>query len=104
MKEAVMDSDLPDPNGPRHRWEPAHVECCSGYRDEETPRAVFLGGIRFPVAEVLSRQRVRDSRTGLTTETFQCRLEAGWPVSLERSEDGSWRVRRSASFFCGGNK
>jgi len=97
-----MDSDLPDSNDPRRRWEPARVESYSGYRDGETPRAVFLGGIRFPVAEVLSRERVRDSRTGLTAETFQCRLEAGWPVSLERSEDGSWRVRRSASFFCGG--
>jgi hypothetical protein len=93
-----------DSNDPRHRWEPAHVECYSGHREGETPRAVTLGGIRFPVAEVLSRKRVRDSRTGLTAETFQCRLEAGWPVSLERSEDGSWRVRRSASFLgAGGN-
>jgi hypothetical protein len=92
----------PDSNDPRHRWEPARVECYSGHCEGETPRAVTLGGIRFPVAEVLSRERVRDIQTGRTAETFQCRLEAGWPVSLERSEDGSWRVRRSASFFCGG--
>jgi hypothetical protein len=97
-----MDSDLPDSKDPKRRWEPAHVESYSGYQNEETPRAVFLGGIRFPVAEVLSRERVRDSQTGQTTETFQCRLEAGWPVALERSEDGTWRIRRSPSFFCGG--
>ncbi len=89
-----MNSDFPDSSDPRHRWEPARVESYSGYRDEETPRAVRLGGIRFPVAEVLSRARVRDGRTGLTAETFQCRLEAGWTISLERSEDGSWRVRK----------
>lgn len=99
-----MDSDLPGSNDPRHRWEPVRVECYSGYREEETPRAVILGGIRFPVAEVLSRKRARDSRTGLTTETFHCQLEAGWPVSLERSEDGSWRVRRSATFIGAGGK
>ncbi len=97
-----MDSDRSDANIPRQRWEPAHVECYSGNREGETPRAVTLGGIRFPVAEVLSRERVRDVQTGRTAEMFQCRLEAGWPVSLERAEDGSWRVRRSASFFCGG--
>jgi hypothetical protein len=92
----------PDSNDPRHRWETARVECYSGHREGETPRAVTLGGIRFPVAEVLSRERVRDIRTGGTVEMFQCRLEAGWPVSLERSEDGSWRVRRSASFIGAG--
>ncbi|MGA2532830.1 MAG: hypothetical protein ABSG19_07295 [Candidatus Aminicenantales bacterium] len=89
----------PDSNDPRRRWETARVECYSGHREGETPRAVILGGIRFPVAEVLSRERVRDIQTGRTAETFQCRLEAGWPVSLERSEDGSWRVRRSATFI-----
>jgi len=97
-----MGHSCSDSNDPRHRWEPAHVECYSGHREGETPRAVTLGGIRFPVAEVLSRERVRDIQTGRAAEMFQCRLEAGWPVSLERSEDGSWRVRRSASFFCGG--
>ena len=69
------------------------MESYSGYRDEETPRAVRLGGIRFPVAEVLSRARVRDGRTGLTAETFQCRLEAGWTISLERSEDDNVRAQ-----------
>jgi hypothetical protein len=97
-----MDSDHSNSNHPRHRWESARVECYAGYCDGETPRAVFLGGLRFPVAEVLSRERVRDSRTGLTAEMFRCRLEAGWPVSLERSEDGSWRVRLSAAFISAG--
>ncbi len=97
-----MTFEPPDPNDPRYHWEPAHVESYAGYRDEETPRAVFLGGLRFPVAEVLSRKRVLDEATGRTAEAFHCRLEAGWQVCLERSEDGSWRVRRSLSFFCGG--
>lgn len=78
-----------------HRWEPARVECYSGYQDAESPRAVILGGVRFAVAEVLSRKRVRDAATNLTVEIFECRLEAGWPLSLERSEDGSWRIRKN---------
>ena len=78
-----MDFDLPNSNDPQHRWEPARVECYAGYCEEETPRAVFLGGVRFPVAEVLSRERVSDIQTGRTAELFRCRLEAGWPVSLE---------------------
>jgi hypothetical protein len=77
-------------------WEPAQVRCYSGYREEETPRAVVLCGIVFPVAEVLSRRRVCDLVTGAVVEIFECRLEAGWPVSLERSADGSWRIRRNS--------
>ena len=94
VEERDVDKDYSDSSDPRHRWEPARVESYAGWRDEETPRAVRLGGIRFPVAEVLSRARVRDYRTGSTVEAFECLLEAGWTISLERLEDGSWRVRR----------
>jgi hypothetical protein len=86
---------VPEATTGGHRWEPAHVECYAGYCGEETPRAVVLGGIRFVVAEVTSRRRLRDASSERTTEVFECRLEDGWTVSLERSEDGSWRVRKN---------
>jgi hypothetical protein len=85
----------PDTTTGGHRWEPARVECYAGYRGEETPRAVFLCGTRFPVAEVVSRTRHRDVVSGRTVEIFECCLEAGWTVSLERSADSSWRVRQN---------
>ncbi|MEN6310078.1 MAG: hypothetical protein ABFD80_00910 [Acidobacteriota bacterium] len=97
-----MESDQPESSDPRYHWEPVHVECHAGYREDETPRVVFLGGLEFPVAEVLTRKRLRDEATGRIAEAFECRLEAGWQVWLERSEEGSWRVRRSLCFFCGG--
>jgi len=95
MAKAFISSFLQDSGSGGHRWEPARVECYSGYRGEETPRAVILGGVHFPVAEVLSRERLRDIATGLTVEIFCCRLEAGWTLSLERSENGTWRVRKN---------
>ncbi len=78
------------------RWESARVECYSGYREDETPCAVILGGIVFPLAEIISRRRECDAATGAITETFECRLEAGWAVSLARLEDGTWRIRRKS--------
>ncbi len=78
------------------RWESARVECYSGYREDETPRAVILGGIEYPVAEVISQKRECDAATGAVTESFECRLEAGWTVSLARLEDGTWRIRRKS--------
>jgi len=90
-----VSSYVPEPTAAGHRWEPARVECYSGYRGEETPRAVFLCGARLPVAEVVSRKRRREAASGRLTEAYECRLEAGWTISLEHSEDGSWRVRQN---------
>ena len=90
-----MSSDLTDRPDAGHRWEPARVQCYAGYRGDETPRAVILGGTRFPVAGILSRKRVRDASTGREAEIFECRLKAGWTITLERSEDGAWRVRKN---------
>ena len=90
-----MSSDSTDRGVARHRWEPARVECYAGSLGDETPRAIILCGTRLPVAGILSRKRVLDASTGRTTEVFECRLKAGWTVSLERSEDGSWRVRKN---------
>jgi hypothetical protein len=90
-----VSASIPDPKAGGHRWEPACVECYAGYRGDESPRAIVLAGVRLPVAAVISRKRLRDAATGRSVEIFECLLEAGWTVSLERSEDGSWRVRKN---------
>ncbi len=70
----------------------ATVESYSGYRGEETPRALVLDGERFEVAGVLSRKRVLDAATGLRREVWECRLSDGRSVIVERLENGAWRV------------
>jgi hypothetical protein len=75
------------------RWGPVEVECYSGYRAEETPRVVVLSGKRVEVAEVLSRERLRDKATGRTVELFRCRFTDGRALLLEKSEEGAWRAR-----------
>ena len=69
------------------------IECYSGYKENETPRSVVIGGQRIEVAEILERKRVREAGTGATSEVFVCRLEDGERMCLERSEDGSWKIR-----------
>jgi hypothetical protein len=96
-----FNSRRPESSGPEESpgratlasWVRAEVECYSGYRAEETPRAVTLGRKRLDISEVLSRKRLRDNATGRTVEIFLCRLGDGRRVSLERSDDGSWRAR-----------
>ncbi|HVP90284.1 MAG TPA: hypothetical protein VMS75_03600 [Terriglobales bacterium] len=90
-----VSSFISDRAAGRYRWEAAKVECYAGYRGEETPRAITLCGIRLPVSAILSRKRFLDSGTGRTVEIFECRLMAGWTISLERSDDASWRVRKN---------
>ena len=93
--KGYLSSYISDRAAGRHRWEAAKVECYAGYRGEESPRAVTLCGVRFPVSAILSRRRFLDAATRRTVEIYECRLEAGWTISLERSDDNSWRVRKN---------
>jgi hypothetical protein len=70
----------------------ATIECYSGYKGEETPRAVILEGRRLEVRGILSRERALDAATGLTRDIWRCRLDDGRNVTIELSEAGIWRV------------
>lgn len=70
----------------------AYVECYAGYRGEERPQAVTIGGKRFEVVAILSRARVLEASTGLLRRTWRCRLDDGRAATVERFEDGAWRV------------
>jgi|GEM_PF-1591998 len=67
------------------------VEFYSGHRAEETPRAVLTGDTRLEIIEILERRRLMDTDSGLTFETFLCRLENGSQVLIRQEETG-WAV------------
>ena len=68
------------------------VASYSGYRGEETPRAVTVEGARFEVSAVLSRERIMDGVSREIRERWRCRLEDGRVAVLERLSDGTWRA------------
>lgn len=72
--------------------EGAKVESYSGYRGEETPRAVVIDAIRLDVVEILLRKRVLDRADGSIGDVWRCRLADGRDVTVERLENGIWRV------------
>lgn len=63
----------------------------SGYKGEETPRAVLAGGGEYPVEEVLWRKRIVDRTTGKTVEIFACRV-AGQKIEIRRDETGRTEI------------
>lgn len=46
----------------------------AGYRGREIPRAVIIGGKKYPVKEILGIRRNQDLVTGERSEIFKCRL------------------------------
>ncbi len=67
----------------------------SGYKGEETPRAVILGGREYPINEVLWRKRISDRNTGRELEIFGCKV-AGRTIEIRRDDSG-----RSEILFSG---
>jgi hypothetical protein len=60
------------------------VEYYAGFRGEERPLAVYVGGERIDVVKVISSQRVRDNLTGQSKEIFECLLANGQKVKIEK--------------------
>lgn len=70
----------------------------SGYKGEETPRALVVGGREIPVETVLLRTRRRDEATGRVFEAF--RLRAGGRVlTVSKTEDGAWEADPPAALI-----
>ena len=67
------------------------VKYYSGYKGEETPRAVVVGEREFKIEEILERKRVRDQKTGKKYEVFTCKME-GDVVRIEIFESGEWSI------------
>ncbi|MGB7296901.1 MAG: hypothetical protein WBC70_15055 [Candidatus Aminicenantales bacterium] len=63
----------------------------SGYKGQETPRAIVVGAKEYPVEKILWRRRARDKNTGERHELFRCRV-AGQEVTLKISPSGEGRI------------
>jgi hypothetical protein len=62
----------------------------SGYKGQETPRAVRAGNQEYPVEKVLWRRRVLEKDTGEVHDLFRCRI-AGKEYTLKISPSGECR-------------
>jgi len=80
---------------PRAEPVPVRVECHSGWRGEETPRAILLGQERYEVEEVLDRWYDGGADSGRPVlRIFRVRLRTGETVLLEQDEGtGAWSLR-----------
>jgi hypothetical protein len=63
----------------------------SGYKGQETPRAVILAGREYPVEKIIWRKRVREKDTGESFELVRCRV-AGQEVTLRIGRSGDARL------------
>ncbi len=72
------------------------VERYAGYMGDETPRAVFIDGIRLDVVEILLRKRVLDRASNRIRDIWRCRLADGREIVVARLEGEIWRVSAAA--------
>lgn len=63
----------------------------SGYKGDETPKAVIIGKRKFNIEEIISRKRVLDKKTGKKLEIYKCKME-GEIVKIKISESGEWEI------------
>jgi hypothetical protein len=64
----------------------------SGYKDDETPRAVWVDDREYQVREIIWRKRVRDLESGQMVEAFRVKIN-GEIITIERSESGEWSAK-----------
>lgn len=63
----------------------------SGYKGEETPRAVAIGNKEFKIDKVLSRKRIYEQKSRKMYEVFLCKME-GKTVEIRCSKSGEWEI------------
>ncbi len=83
--------DDPQRNGPSGPSEKVSVLCYSGYKGEETPRAIMIGEKEITIEKILSRKRTSDAETGRIREVFTAKTGRG-TVRMERDETGEWTI------------
>jgi hypothetical protein len=70
----------------------AKVHFYSGYKGEETPRAIIIDNEEVVVQETLSRKRTFNAHSGEVQEIFICKTKQGI-VKLRELAGGEWLVR-----------
>jgi hypothetical protein len=74
--------------------QPVKVKFYSGYKAEETPRAVSIEGEEYPIEEILRLKRTFNSGSKKMTESFEVMIE-GKTFRLEETEEGEWLLSTS---------
>jgi hypothetical protein len=69
----------------------------SGYKGEETPRALFISGRELPIEKVLERKRIQDRDSGETFDLFVCRI-AGKKVNIRMDKSGHCEISPLGAF------
>jgi hypothetical protein len=67
------------------------VRFYSGYKGQETPRAIVVAGREYPVDKVIWRKRGQDKDTREPFEVVRCRV-AGQEITLKISPSGECRL------------
>jgi len=67
--------------------EKIRVSFYSGYKGEETPRALFMEGQEYPIEEILERRRIEDRASGQTFDLYVCKV-AGKAVKIKIDRSG----------------
>jgi len=67
------------------------VRFYSGYKGEETPRAIVVSGREYPVDKVIWRKRGREKDSRESFELIRCRV-AGQEITLKISPSGECRL------------
>jgi hypothetical protein len=67
------------------------VQFYSGYKGEETPRAIVVAGREYPVEKVIWRKQGQDKDTHESYELVRCRV-AEQEVTLKISPSGECRL------------
>ena len=63
----------------------------SGYKGEETPRAVVIGICELKIDIIILRKRSIDKKSGNRFELFKCQIE-GDVVEIKKFETGKWEI------------
>jgi hypothetical protein len=69
----------------------------SGYKGQETPRAIVVAGREFPIDRVIWRRRGQDKETREPCELIRCRA-AGQELTLKISPSGECRILGRSRF------
>lgn len=63
----------------------------SGYKGQETPRAIVAAGREYPIEKIIWRQKGQDGNTREPYELVRCRA-AGQDLTLKISPSGEGRL------------
>jgi hypothetical protein len=74
------------------------VKFYAGYKGEETPRSILVGGQEYLVEKILLRRRGLEKVSGKGYELFVCRV-AGKTVKIRKLETGECELSPTGDFL-----